>query len=817
MPGTDMPDCSALKQRLPRSLAFILTVFSVVGSFMCTAPVQAQSSNFLPAVNYSVPGQGGIAIGDFNADGIADIAIANGDGTISILLGNGDGTFQPQYTVAAIPASSACAYSDEIAAGDFNNDDQTDLAVLCTAKPTGIGTVNLNGVSGSIEILLNTGNGNGVFGAPTEIPLEGTGPAEVLASHFGRDANLDLAVLYVGSRSVGILRGSGNGMFQTEVGYLLGSQPNVNAGPDAGVTALAIGDLNGDGYADLAVAAASGGNGVVSVLLGNGDGTFGTAANWIIGKGSTPSATVIGDFNGDGKADVAVNVGAASQGISVLLGNGDGTFQTPALSSGQLLSGSAPGGLANLAEGDWNGSGKTGLALAAAGGNPDFVAYLGKGDSTFPSAAAFNAGPPGQYEFGNAIAAADFNGDGYPDVVLAVASGNGPPYTPSVSVLLNCAAKCSSIALTSSTGNSAFNQPVTLTATVTPGCAKVSTTPTGSVTFEDADAPGGPATLGTATLSAGIATFAYSELSIGNHFIVANYAGDNNFVQSTSASVTQVVSMAQTTTSLTSSTDPSLPGSAVTFTATVTPATSGVPTGTVVFSDNGTQLVSQPLDAIGSATFATSSLSTATHSIEATYSGDANFAGSASSALTQIIGTDTAPFALSSSAMSSTVSSGESAMFTITAASVPQFRGIISFSCSGLPVGAGCVFNPSQIAPNGGSATTTLTIMTSGEQSGSLLRTTSILIPAQAVPFLLLSAFGMTVLLVRKRWLSVVPALSALALLSALTCLGSTIGCGGGSVGSSRSPITPAGSSQVIVNGSSENGAQSVAIDLTVN
>jgi hypothetical protein len=202
--------------------------------------------------------------------------------------------------------------------------------------------------------------------------------------------------------------------------------------------------LNGDGYADLAVAGISSHDGVVSVLLGNSDGTFGAAVNWITGNGATPSATVIGDFNGDGKVDVAVNIGQTGQGISVLIGNGDGTFQTPALSSGQFA-GYAPAGLVNLAEGDWNRSGTTGLALAAGGGNPDFVAYLGKGDGTFPSPVAFDAGPPGQYEFGNAIAAADFNGDGYPDLVLAVASGNGPPYTPAVSVLLNCAAKCSGI------------------------------------------------------------------------------------------------------------------------------------------------------------------------------------------------------------------------------------------------------------------------------------------------------------------------------------------------------------------------------------
>jgi len=178
---------------------------------------------------------------------------------------------------------------------------------------------------------------------------------------------------------------------------------------------------------------------------------------------------------------------------------------------------------------------------------------------------------------------------------------------------------------------SVFGQSVTFTATVTPGGAG---TPTGTVTFMD-----GAATLGTGTLNGGgTATFGTSSLALGAHSITAVYGGDASFQGSTSTALAQTVNQASSTTGLNTSQTPTVFGQQVTFTATISataPAT-GTPTGTVTFKDNGASIGTGAL-AAGVATLNTSSLAVASHPITAAYGGDANFAGSASSVVTQVV------------------------------------------------------------------------------------------------------------------------------------------------------------------------------------
>ena len=220
-----------------------------------------------------------------------------------------------------------------------------------------------------------------------------------------------------------MLLGNGDGTFQAAVSYIAGSDPY----------SAAVGDFNGDGKLDLAVANAGSAN--ISIFLGKGDGTFLVAVNY--GTGPNPVSVAVGDFNRDGKPDLAVaNNGAASgspykplinASVSVLLGNGDGTFQTAV----NFDAGLSP---FSVVLGDFNGDDQLDLAVANEGGlmwpnqfSRGVSVLLGNGDGTFQPAFNYSAGARP-----DSVAVSDFNGDGKFD--LAVANGGG------VSVLLNTCA-----------------------------------------------------------------------------------------------------------------------------------------------------------------------------------------------------------------------------------------------------------------------------------------------------------------------------------------------------------------------------------------
>jgi len=288
------------------------------------------NGTFQPAVNYAtgtLPHS--VAVGDFNGDGRLDLAVANiGDNNVSILLGNANGTFQTADNYAA-GAGPHC-----VAVGDFNADGRPDLAVA-------------NANSNNVSILLD--NANGTFQAAVNYSA-GVNPIFVAVGDFNADGRPDIAVANYLDGSISILLDNQDGTFQSAVNYAVGLQPIF----------IAVGDYNGDGRPDLAVANANSNN--VSILLSRGNGAFQAAVNYATGSG--PASIAVRDFNADGRLDLAVpnyNNGGDG-GVSILRGNADGTFVMPIT----IAAGAGP---VSLGVGDFNGDGRPDLAVANFSGN----------------------------------------------------------------------------------------------------------------------------------------------------------------------------------------------------------------------------------------------------------------------------------------------------------------------------------------------------------------------------------------------------------------------------------------------------------------
>ena len=423
---------------------------------------------------FSIPpayGSGGagartVVLEDFNGDGKLDLAVTNHcadssctTGAVGILLGNGDGTYQP-----AVSYSSGGYFTQTVTAADFNGDGKLDLALANQCNDSAC-------TNGSVTVL--PGNGDGTFRAAVSFPSGGDATF-VEAADLNADGKIDLVVANFETNNVGVLLGNGNGSFQPVVGYASGGQQ---------ASSVALADVNGDGHQDLAVTNYLSGN--VSILLGNGNGTFQSAVSYLTG-GSLASAVVVADFNHDNRPDLAIanvcnDVNNCTDGlVGVLLGNGDGSFK-PAVSypSGQssysvtvgdfnadgnpdlavsaagltLLLGAGDGtfqlgpvydtggvGSFFAVPGDVNGDGKTDLVMsndcASDCSSGSVVALIGNGNGTFQAPANFPSGGATTL----APTAADFNHDGLPDVAL-VGRCTAPTCTDAsqdiVAVLLN--------------------------------------------------------------------------------------------------------------------------------------------------------------------------------------------------------------------------------------------------------------------------------------------------------------------------------------------------------------------------------------------
>ena len=375
------------KSSLPHiALRSLCNAIGVILTFAFQIPI-AQADLFAPGVNY-VGGlyPGAIAVGDFNGDGKFDAAVINmSSGNVSIFLGQGSGTMQ-----LAPVALSTGIYASRVVVADFNSDGKADLAI------TNIGSNNIG---------IYLGNGDGTFRAPTYITA-GLAPSGIAVADLNGDGRQDLVVTNASSgtivgQSVAVLLGNGDGTFRIARTYTSGINPQD----------VVIGDFNGDGKPDLAVA--NNNDATISVLLGNGDGTFGPRATFA--TGFRPYMLRAVDVNGDGRLDLAV---VNAFGISIMLGRNDGTFPTVS----NIALSFTPNG---LAIGDFNGDGLLDLATGNIFGS-NVVVLLGNGSGGFQAPISFGTGSGPM-----AVESVSLRGNGVLDLLVANRSSNN------VTVLLN--------------------------------------------------------------------------------------------------------------------------------------------------------------------------------------------------------------------------------------------------------------------------------------------------------------------------------------------------------------------------------------------
>ncbi len=607
---------------------------------------------------------GSVAVGDFNGDGIPDLAVPAGDpltaNSVVILLGHGDGTFTPAATFSVGTGPS------HIIVADFNSDGNLDIAFSDFSD-------------NMAEVWL--GNGAGAFTRASSNPT-GQAPLGVVSNDFNRDGIPDLAVVN-GFGGVTVLLGKGDGTFTAEPNAPTSTLPRE----------IVSADLNGDSFPDLVVANSS--DNSLSILLGNGDGTF--TQEELLPAGLTPYGLVAGDFNGDGILDL-VNVDFGTDGGTISYGKGDGTFTVNvALSPGDTPY--------SLAVGDFNGDGNADLITTNFNGTT-VTAMLGDGKGNFNSLPALTTDNNPIF-----IATGDFNGDGRSDFAITTGSASVVPVylsgaTSSTATVTGISPVGTGIhyvdasypgdSLYASTLSNAVpliaettGTTTTTALTCTPTTLSVnnfslfsilvssaSGIPTGSISLTD-----NGIALAQLTLTNGAASYTLTARQAGTRTIIATYVPTGSFAPS-SASCVLTVNGYATTATLSVSPTVANQGSPITLFANVAggpPGFRGSPVGSITFYNGSTVIDMGAELQSGATSFTTTTLPPGIDYLTCSYSGNSTFAPATCNTVAVIITQSSAAISLTSSLNPAPALTP----ITFTAQVAPGSSGTIVFNING--------------------------------------------------------------------------------------------------------------------------------------
>ena len=593
---------------------------------------------------------------DINNDGLLDLVAPQfGFSNVAIALGDpvSHGIFQPP-TFISVPSPSIyyCA------AGDLNGDGLPDLVT--------------SGADGdSAYVILQDPAHPGSFLSPKYV---GSSVAKPLIMDMNHDGIPDI-VLYQAAGTfaapgVTILLGD-----PQNPGSFLPATTTMISGSD--IRSAASADMNGDGLPDIVI-----GNytaQTVSVLLNDPAHPGSLLAKVDYPAGGSIFDLAIGDMNGDGLPDVVM--GSVFAGVTVMLNNSASPGQLVAPHNYPVSATPAGGRSLGIAVGDIDGDGI--LDVVSGNYGPVFDVLPGRGDGSLLAATAYPTGPtPDTFE-ATAMAVGDIDGDGLTDVAV------GQFYQNSAQIFLH-QTDTPSLLITAtdvSLSGTVVKQGASLTITIK--VSSFSGTPPGSVTLYDSGGSGTYTPIATLPLdTTGTAVYTTNKLTLGFHDFQAVYSGSPAYAPSNSL-IEQVVVIATPTTTLglTGTPNPATLGQNVTFTATVSVTGNGAaPTGVVAFLDSGgSALVVVPLNAAEVAVFQTSSLIVGTHTIQASYSGDSNYA-SQSVTINEVIRYPAATLSLISS--KNPAVAGQGVQFTATASATgPTPTGTVTFLDGGSQMG----------------------------------------------------------------------------------------------------------------------------------